>query len=129
MTDYVPWDRPSPVLTALGGFSRHPDDPLRAGFTVDAPKLNARGLLHAGVIATIADVVIGRALSTRTDPPTRLLTIKLDCDLLGPAHPGDWVEITVTPTRLGRRLAAGTATFTTARPIATITALFMPAPS
>lgn len=131
MTDdrsqFVPWDRPSPLLSAIGGFARHSDDPLRAGFTVDGPKMNARGFLHGGVIATIGDVVIGHALAVQTDPPTPLVTINLSCDLLGMAREGEWVEIAVTPTRVGRKLASGTATFTTTRVIAKVTALFIPA--
>lgn len=124
---YVAWNRPSPLLTALGGFRIDPDDPLRAGFVVEGAKMNARGLLHGGVIATLGDVTIGHALATRSDPPTPLVTVNLSCDLFGSAREGDWVDITVTPTRLGRRLASGTATFATSRPIATVTALFMPA--
>ncbi|QFG22070.1 PaaI family thioesterase [Actinomadura sp. WMMB 499] len=126
--DFVPYDRPSPLLTAIGGFLRHARDPLRAGFTVEGPKTNARGLLHGGVIATVGDVVIGHALAVRTDPPTPLVTVNLSCDMVGTARDGDWVDVTVTPTRTGRRLAAGTATFTAAgRTIATVSALFLPA--
>jgi acyl-coenzyme A thioesterase PaaI-like protein len=124
---FVPWHRPSPLLTAIGGFSRHATDPLRAGFTVDGPKTNARGFLHGGVIATIGDVAIGHALAVQSDPPARLVTVNLACDLLGVAQEDEWVDIAITPTRVGRRLAAGTATFTTSRVIANVTALFMPA--
>lgn len=131
MTDtasrFVPWDRPSPLVTAIGGFSRDPDDPLHVGFTVDGPKMNARGFLHAGVISIIGDVAVGHALAAQTDPPTHLLTINLSCDFLGTARADEWVDVTITPTRLGRRLAAGTATFTTTRVIARVNALFMPA--
>ncbi|HEY3683945.1 MAG TPA: PaaI family thioesterase [Streptosporangiaceae bacterium] len=126
--EFVPWDRPSPLLTAIDGFSRHASDPLRAGFAVDGPKLNARGFLHAGVIATVGDVAIGHALATRTDPPTRLLTINLSCDLLGTAHDGEWVDVAITPTRVGRRLASGVAAFSVgSRIVARVTGLFMPA--
>lgn len=129
-TGFVPWDRPSPLLTAIDGFSRHADDPLRAGFAVDGPKLNGRGFLHAGVVATIGDVVIGSALARRSDPPARLVTVNLSCDLLGTAHEGDWVDVAVTPTRVGRRLAAGVAEFAVGpRTIARVTGLFLPAPA
>ncbi|MFG2250869.1 hotdog domain-containing protein [Spirillospora sp. NPDC048823] len=66
-------------------------------------------------------------LAVQTDPPTRLVTVNLSCDLLGTAREGEWVDILVTPTRVGRRLAAGSATFTSGRVIANVTALFMPA--
>ncbi|MEU6751645.1 PaaI family thioesterase [Spirillospora sp. NPDC046719] len=125
--DFVPYDRPSPLLTAIGGFLRHRDDPLRARFLVEGPKTNARGLLHGGVIASVGDVVIGHALAVRTDPPTPLITVNLSCDMVGTAREGDWVDIAVVPTRTGRRLAAGTATFAAGgRVIANVSALFMP---
>lgn len=125
---WVPWDRPSPLLDALGGFLRHPTDPHRARFVVEGPKVNARGALHAGAIASVADVVIGHAVARRADPPVPLVTVNLSCDLLGAARLGDWVEVEVTSTRLGRRLAAGAAVFTSAdREVARVSALFLPA--
>ena len=132
MTDarpgFVPYERSSPLLTAIGRFLRHRDDPLRAGFLVEEPKTNARGLLHGGVIAAVGDVVIGHALAVRTEPPAPLITVNLSCDMVGAAKDGDWVDIAVVPTRTGRRLAAGPATFTAnGRVIANVTALFMPA--
>jgi acyl-coenzyme A thioesterase 13 len=124
---WVPWDRPSPLLDALGGFLVDPDDPHRAGFVVEGPKVNARGGLHAGTIATVADVVIGHAVARRADPPAPLVTVHLACDLLGAAGPGDWVDVEVTSTRLGRRLGAGSAVLTTGdREVARASALFLP---
>ncbi len=40
MTDeeFVPWHRPSPLLTAIGGFCAHATDPLRAGSPSTAPR-------------------------------------------------------------------------------------------
>jgi acyl-coenzyme A thioesterase 13 len=124
---FVRWEHTSPLLDAIDGFSYDPDEPLHLGFRVEGPKLNNRGFLHAGVIATIGDVVLGHSLAALSDPPTRLVTINLSCDLVGSAQAGEWVDIRVTPTRLGRRLAAATATFATNRPVATVTGLFMPA--
>lgn len=124
---YVPWAYPSPLLDALGGFLQHPTDRLRIGFTVEGNKLNARGFLHAGAIVAIADVAIGHALAATTDPPPPLVTINLSCDFLGTAHLGDWVEGRhITLHRMGRRLAAGTATFSAAEVIARVSALFLP---
>jgi acyl-coenzyme A thioesterase PaaI-like protein len=124
---YVEWAHPSPLLTAIGGFLCHPDDPRRIGFTVDSRKVNGRGFLHTGVIAAIADVAIGHALADTSNPPTPLVTVNLVCNLLSSASLGDWVTGFITPTRSGRRIAAGTATLSTDRVIATVTALFVPA--
>lgn len=124
---FVPWNRRSPLLDAIGGFLCDPADPRHMGFTVEGAKLNARSFLHAGAITAIADVAIGHALAGLADPPTRLVTINLSCDLFGTARAGEWVDVIVTPTRLGRRLGAGSATFSTDCPIANISALFVPA--
>lgn len=123
---FIPWARSSPLLDAIGSFRYDPEDPLHLGFAVEGAKLNARGFLHAGVISTLGDVALGHSLARQLDPPASMVTINLSCDLVGSAHEGDWVDIAVTPTRVGRRLAAGIATFSTDRPIATVTGLFMP---
>ena len=124
---YVAWRHPSPLLDAIGGFEQHDTDPTRIAFDVDATKVNARGFLHTGVIASVADVAIGHLLSDMSDPPLRLVTVNISCDLLGSARLGDRVSGVVEATRVGRRLAAGAAVFTTDRTIARVTALFVPA--
>jgi len=129
---WVPWDRPSPLLDALGGFLVDPDDRRRARFRVEGAKVNARGALHAGAIAAVADVVVGHAVARAADPPVALVTVHLSCDLLGAAGSGAWVDVELTSTRLGRRLGAGTASFTTdagsgRRDVARVSALFLPA--
>lgn len=123
---FVPWSRPSPLFDAIGGFQQHEHDPLHFGFVVEGPKLNARGFLHAGVVASIGDAVIGHSLATRSDPTARLVTINLSCDLLASAHQGEWVDIVVAPTHAGRRLGSGMATFSTERTVARVTGLFVP---
>jgi acyl-coenzyme A thioesterase PaaI-like protein len=124
--DFTTWDHPSPLLDAIGSFQRHTDDAGRMGFVVEGGKVNGRGFLHAGAIAAVADVAIGHTLAAETDPPTRLVTVNLSCDLLGTARLGEWVDVDISVTRTGRRLAAGTATFRTDRPIAVVSALFLP---
>lgn len=123
---YVPWAHPSPVLDALGSFRQHPTDPLRIGFSVEGTKANSRGLLHAAALVAIADVAIGHALAAMTDPPASLATVNLSCDFLGTARLGDWVDGQITINKMGRRLASGTATFTTDQVIAHATGLFLP---
>lgn len=109
---FVRWPWPSPMLDRLGDLRCHVDDPARFGFVVDEPKLNGRGLLHAGAMSTIADVAIGHALVRLAPSGYRAVTTSLQVHFLGPAVEGDWVDVTVTPLRIGARLAAGTARFT-----------------
>ena len=124
--DFVPWPHPSPVLDALGSLCAHRDDPLRAGFEVTSEQVNARGFLHAGVIATISDVTIGHALAAISATP--YVTVNLTCDLLGRAELGDWIDVQVHPTKDRGRVVAGRAELRRGdRTVATAHALFVPA--
>lgn len=124
---FEPWPYLSPVLDLIGPFWVHRHDPLRIGFHVDDNKLNGRGLLHAGVIATIADVVIGHTLEATTDPPTPLVTVNLSCDYIGSAEAGAWVDGHIAPMRVGTRLATGSAVFTADnRTVASVRGLYLP---
>ena len=125
---YGPWPWPSPMIDHLGDLRCHATDPGRFGFAVDEPKLNGRGLLHAGALSTIADVVIGHGLAAVAPDDSRFVTTALEIHFLGSARRGDWVDVTVTPVRIGKRLAIGTALFTNgSRQISFATATFMPA--
>ena len=125
---FLPFGHPSPMLDHLGDLRRHADDGARFGFVVDEPKLNGRRLLHAGAMSTIADVVIGHSLGASATPPARFVTTTLEVHVVGVGREGDWVDVTVTPVRVGRRLAVGTASFAIgARQVGFATATFMPA--
>ena len=127
MGSFVPFGHPSPMLDHLGDLRRHAADGTRFGFLVDEPKLNGRRLLHAGAVSTIADVVIGHALAAASDPPARYVTTSLEVHFVGTGREGEWIDVTVTPVRIGRRLAVGTAAFTAAgRTVGFATAAFMP---
>src|SRR5205085_752475 len=66
---------------------------------------NARGTVHGGALATIADIALGYALSYSTEPPTAAVTANLTLDFAGSAKPGDWLEAHVDIQKLGSRLA------------------------
>jgi acyl-coenzyme A thioesterase PaaI-like protein len=126
--EFVPFGHPSPMLDHLGDLRRHTTDGGRFGFLVDEPKLNGRRLLHAGALSTVADVVIGHSLGATMEPPGRYVTTSLEVHFVGAGEEGDWVDVTVSPVRIGRRLAVGTATFSVGgRPVGFATAAFMPA--
>lgn len=121
------WDHPSPALEALGSLWSHRSDVYRSGFRVTPTKLNGRGFLHGGVIAVLADVCIGHTLGRIAESGQRYLTVNLTCDLLGTAHLDDWIEVTVEPSKVGRRLGAGRAVLDNGdRTIATAHAMFVP---
>lgn len=126
-TAYGAWQYPSPVLDAVGPLLGHLTDPLQARFVVTPNKVNGRGFLHAGVITTVADVVIGHGLSALAGPDQKYVTVNLSCDFLGIAALDDVVDVVVVPSKVGGRIASGAATFSCrGRIIASAHALFVP---
>jgi acyl-coenzyme A thioesterase 13 len=108
--DFSPLFRSSPFLDSLGPlFNKGTGAELVIGFQVQEKHANARGLLHGGVVATLADVALGYALATSTSPPTSMVTASLNVDFVGSAQVGDWIETSVDIQKLGKRLAFATA--------------------
>ncbi len=96
---FAPIFRTSPLLDALGGFmSRGSGPSLEIGLLVGDRHLNSRGLLHGGVVATLADTGMGYLLAfggPADTPPRRLVTVSLAIDYVAAAHAGDWLRVTV----------------------------------
>ena len=53
-----------------------------------ARHMNLQGLLHGGMIATLADTAMGIAVRTKLEPGTRHVTVQLDVQFLSPGRPG-----------------------------------------
>jgi acyl-coenzyme A thioesterase PaaI-like protein len=84
------------VLDALGGFySRGSGQLLEIGLLVSATHANARGQLHGGVAATLADSGVGYLLAFSIEPPQRLLTVSLTIDYVCSAGVGDWIDVRI----------------------------------
>ena len=98
--------RSSPFLDLIGPLYYKPQ---KSGFVVAlraAEKhCNARGLVHGGVLMTLADIALGYRLATSEDPPAALSTASLTTDFVDAAKLGDWIEAHVDIQKLGGRLA------------------------
>ena len=81
-------------------------------FTAAPAHCNSRGLLHGGVISALADNAMGLACSFAVGGDVRLLTVHLSVDFTGLAAVGAWVEVTATPTKVGRSLCFADAVIT-----------------
>lgn len=109
---FTPLFRSSPFLDLIGPlYNSGTGAQLVIGFHVQEKHTNARGLLHGGVLATIADVALGYGLATSTSPATAMLTANLTLDFAGSAQAGDWIETSLDIQKLGRRLAFANAYF------------------
>lgn len=73
------------------------------GIRIGSAHLNVNGVAHGGMLATLADSVLGIAI-LRAHAGKRIATVNLTTDFMEAAHPGDWVEARVEIHRSGRRL-------------------------
>lgn len=105
---FKPLFRSSPVLELIGPlYGRGTGADLAVGLRVEPKHCNARGTIHGGILATLADVAIGYAMASSTDPPTAAVTANLSLDYAGTAKVGDWIEARVDIQKRGSRLAFG----------------------
>lgn len=103
---FAPLFRTSPFLDRIGPFfARGRGAEMSIGLRVLDHHLNARGLVHGGVLMTMADIALGYAMATTEEPPLGLVTSNLSADLVGSAKPGDWIETRVDIQKIGRTLA------------------------
>lgn len=105
-TGFEPLFRTSPVLELIGPlFSKGKGAELVIGLRAEEKHCNARGTVHGGILATLADVALGYTLSTASTPPANLVTANLTLDYAGTAKIGDWLETHVDIQKQGNRLA------------------------
>ena len=103
---YTTLFRSSPFLDRTGPFySKGKGQSLSIGLRVRDHHLNARGLVHGGVLLTMADIALGYAMATSENPPIAAVTSHLSADFAGSAKLGDWVESRVDIQKIGRTLA------------------------
>jgi len=103
---FGPLFRTSPVLEMIGPlYSRGQGPDLVIGLLAETKHCNARGTVHGGILATLADVALGYAMAFSSNPPASLATANLTLDYAGIAKPGDWLEVHVDIQKLGSRLA------------------------
>jgi acyl-coenzyme A thioesterase 13 len=82
--NFSPLFRTSPVLDLIGPlYYRGKGSDLVLGLRIDSKHCNARGTVHGGVLATLADVAMGYAAAFDSDPPRALSTAHLSLGTFG----------------------------------------------
>lgn len=103
---FTPIFRTSPFLETIGPlYSAGIGASLVIGLRVQEKHTNARGALHGGLLASVADIALGYGLATSTQPPTSMVTAALSVDFVGGARIGDWVETSLDIQKVGARMA------------------------
>jgi acyl-coenzyme A thioesterase 13 len=103
---FQPLFRTSPAIDLIGPIlCKGSGKDLILGLRVETKHCNARGIIHGGILATLADVALGYTTAFANDTPQALLTINLTLDYAGSAKVGDWLEAVVEVQKLGARLA------------------------
>jgi uncharacterized protein (TIGR00369 family) len=103
---FKPLFRTSPVLDLIGPiYSLGEGRDLVLGLRAEAKHCNARGTVHGGMLATLADVALGYTLAFSSETPAGLVTANLSLDFAGTAQAGDWLETRVDIQKQGRRLS------------------------
>jgi len=119
-------DRRSPLTDPWEPlFERSGDQSVSVGVWLREAHCNARGFVHGGLIAALADNVMGHSCAAALGGRTGLVTVNLAIDYLGTARPGAWLQVDGAVGKTGRTLcfascdvsadgalcARGTATF------------------
>jgi uncharacterized protein (TIGR00369 family) len=82
-------------------YSRRTDKAVIMGLRLAKPHTNARGLIHGGLIASLADNAMGYSCAQRIDNAFSLVTISLAVDFTGSAQVGQWLAVEPEVVRTG----------------------------
>ena len=74
-------------------YSRRTADAVIIGLRLAPPHTNSRGLIHGGLIASLADNAMGLSCGVRLGNGPRLVTVSLAVDFIGSAAIGQWLAV------------------------------------
>jgi acyl-coenzyme A thioesterase 13 len=102
---FTPSQRTSAYLDLIGPIFEQNGEDYRIGLFVDERHVNTRGLCHGALLASLADIELGRILSISRTPRLNLVTVNLALSYLASAKLGDWLEAHGQIDRIGKKLA------------------------
>jgi uncharacterized protein (TIGR00369 family) len=74
-------------------YSKRTESAVIIGLRLAKPHTNARGLIHGGLITTLADNAMGLSCAHRMGETSSLVTIGLSVDFIGTAQVGQWLTV------------------------------------
>ena len=100
------YDGAGPYLDFIGPIlCKQDDEGLHFGLRAEERHANHRGTVQGGLLSTLADFAIGRAIGEESDDDTSRATVSLTVDFLRPAKPGDWIQTRARVDRVGSTLS------------------------
>jgi uncharacterized protein (TIGR00369 family) len=85
-------------------YSRRTDKAVFIGLRLAEPHTNARGLIHGGLIAALADNAMGYSCAHVMGGASSLVTIGLAVDFIGTAQIGQWLAVEPDVIRTGNTI-------------------------
>ena len=102
---FAPHYRKSPLTAPWEPiYSKTTDKAVILGLRIAEAHTNSRGMAHGGLITALADNAMGLSCGHVAGGGTRLVTVNLAADFLGPAKIGQWLEIVTEVVKTGSRL-------------------------
>jgi acyl-coenzyme A thioesterase 13 len=86
-------------------FLRRDPEGIVVGLRIDEGHLNYVGVVHGGVLTTLADVALSLQVHELEVPSLSPVTNSLTTNFLGAARLGDWLEAHCRIDQIGKRLA------------------------
>jgi uncharacterized protein (TIGR00369 family) len=85
-------------------YSKRTEKAVIMGLRLSKPHTNARGLIHGGLIASLADIAMGYSCAQAIGWVSSLVTISLSIDFTGSAGIGQWLSVESDVIRTGRTI-------------------------
>jgi uncharacterized protein (TIGR00369 family) len=82
-------------------YSKRTDKGVTMGLRLGKPHTNSRGLIHGGLIASLADNSMGYSCGQAIGGTSSLVTIGLAVDFIGSAQLGQWLAVESEAIRTG----------------------------
>lgn len=82
-------------------YSKRTENAVIMGLRLARPHTNARGLIHGGLIAALADNAMGYSCAQVTGWVSSFVTISLSVDFIGAAATGQWLSVESDVIRTG----------------------------
>ena len=103
---FTPYESQGPFLEHVGPIlGREDGDGAVFGVRVEERHLNHRGTVQGGLLSTLVDFAMGRAIEAGADDGKDRATVSLTVDFLKPAKAGDWIETRTRVERVGGTLS------------------------